>query len=130
MPIFTSITGVEEFHTLLRHQNTNLLIVRFTASWCGPCKRIEPYVEAWTTTLPADVLFYELDVDAYPELYSFMKSKRRVNGIPALLCYSRGNHSYIPDEAILGADIPELQRFFEKCAVMHERNAAEKRSAT
>ena len=107
---------------LLRSNNTNLIILRFTATWCSPCKRITPVVDAWVKTLPSDVLFYELDVDDNPEIYQFLKSKRRVNGIPALLCYSTGNYTFIPDEFVLGGDIKEVHRFFEKCGVLHHKN--------
>jgi hypothetical protein len=38
-----------------------------------------------------------------------------VNGIPALLCYKKGNATYIPDDMITGSDATQLHQFFVRC---------------
>ena len=38
-----------------------------------------------------------------------------VNGIPVLLCYKKGNNTYIPDDSITGADPNGLHQFFTRC---------------
>ena len=38
-----------------------------------------------------------------------------VNGIPALLCYKKGNGTYIPDDMITGSDSTQLHQFFVRC---------------
>jgi hypothetical protein len=38
-----------------------------------------------------------------------------VNGMPVLLCYVKGNESYIPDDSITGARKKELHMFFDRC---------------
>jgi hypothetical protein len=38
-----------------------------------------------------------------------------VNGIPVLLCYKKGNSTYIPDDAVTGSDAGELHNFFRRC---------------
>ena len=48
-------------------------------------------------------------------LYSFLKSKRIVNGIPVILCYKKGNTSYFPDDSITGSLPNELHQFFLRC---------------
>jgi hypothetical protein len=38
-----------------------------------------------------------------------------VNGIPVLLCYKKGNVTYIPDDMITGSDSGQLHQFFVRC---------------
>lgn len=38
------------------------LVVDFTASWCGPCKSMEPAIEEYAT-IYEDVQFIKIDVD-------------------------------------------------------------------
>ena len=40
-----------------------------------------------------------------------------VNGIPVILLYKKGNVSYIPDDAITGADPADLDKFFKRCGL-------------
>jgi hypothetical protein len=115
MPVYTSLRDVTEFQKTLK-ENKNIVILRFTASWCAPCKRIEPLVTSFLQVMPEDVEFYNLDVDVNTEVYSFLKTKRRVNGIPAILCYVTGNVSYIPDHFVIGSSSDDINRFFKSCA--------------
>jgi len=38
-----------------------------------------------------------------------------VNGIPAIICYKKGNNTYIPDDIITGSDSTQLHLFFTRC---------------
>ena len=38
-----------------------------------------------------------------------------VNGIPVLLCYKKGNGTYIPDDMVTGSDPTQLHNFFLRC---------------
>ncbi len=38
-----------------------------------------------------------------------------VNGIPVLLCFKKGNSTYIPDDMVTGADPNQLHQFFIRC---------------
>jgi len=120
MPVLSTLHP-NDLPSLLQN-NVNIVILRFTAAWCGPCKRIEPVIQRWLDSMPTNVLFYSLDIDENVDIYSYFKSKRRVNGVPALMCFSRGNISYIADEFVSSGDLEEVARFFQKALVLWQRN--------
>lgn len=95
--------------------NPGLVIIKLGASWCGPCKKIAHLVDAFFASAPPDVICADIDVDDSIDLYSHLKTKRMVNGIPVILLYKRGNVSFIPDDSITGADPIALDAFFTRC---------------
>lgn len=46
------------------------LVVDFAASWCGPCKFIEPAIKAMANKF-SDVEFAKIDVDELPVIIIF-----------------------------------------------------------
>ncbi len=113
-PYLTDIKSTKKLQEILNN-NPGIVILKFGAAWCGPCKVIEPRVFEWLNHMPETAQSVILDIDESFEIYSFMKNKRMVNGIPAILCYYRGNFSYIPDDSVLGAKPTEVELFFQRC---------------
>jgi thioredoxin 1 len=109
----TSIDGITEFRQLLE-TNPGLVVLKMGAEWCGPCKRIHSVVEEGLGLLPENVQKVVLDIDESIELYAYLKNRKRVNGIPAILAWKRGNVSDIPDDVVLGADVPQVIGFFQR----------------
>ena len=95
--------------------NPGLFIMKLGAPWCGPCKLIAPIIDAFFASSPVNVLCADINVDESFDLYSFLKSKRMVNGIPAILCYHKGNIGYVPNDMVTGADPEALHGFFKRC---------------
>ena len=112
--IISEIANREAFFTLLQH-NTGLIVIKLGSSWCGPCKTIKPAVHGFFVSSPPEVICADIDVDVSFDFYSFLKSKKMVNGIPVLLCYKKGNSTYIPDDMITGSDPQQLHLFFARC---------------
>jgi hypothetical protein len=56
-------------------------------------------------------------VDESIYLYSYLKHKKMVNGIPVILMYKRGNVSFAPDDSVTGADPNQLDAFFKRCGL-------------
>jgi thioredoxin-like negative regulator of GroEL len=114
--IITYFEGREQFHRLLMN-NPGLVIVKFGATWCRPCAKIKPVVDAFFASSPDNVVCCDIDVDESHDVYSYFRSKKMVNGIPTLLCFKRENVSYIPDDSITGSDPNQLDAFFRRCGL-------------
>ncbi|XP_072260535.1 thioredoxin-like [Pyxicephalus adspersus] len=78
----------DEFDAALESAADKLIVIDFSASWCGPCKRIAPIYEEISCANP-DVLFYKVDVDDVADLaekcgiqamptFQFFKNKKKV----------------------------------------------------
>jgi thiol:disulfide interchange protein len=102
-----------EFATLIEN-NPGILIFKFTADWCGPCKKIKEYSYKKSNDLLAHITLLEVDVDECFDLYAFLKHKKMVNGIPVFLAYAKGVTDG-PVASITGANLPELETFFATC---------------
>jgi len=114
--IISHFASRNDFFKLLQN-NPGLIIIKLGAEWCQPCKKISPILEAFFATSPDDVVCADIDVDESFDLYAYLKSKKMVNGIPVILCYKKGNQTFIPDESVTGADPVELDSFFRKCGI-------------
>jgi thioredoxin-like negative regulator of GroEL len=112
--IISEIANRDAFFLLLQN-NPGLIILKLGATWCGPCKLIEKSVHGFFASSPPEVICGDIDVDQSFDFYSFLKSKKMVNGIPVLLCFKKGNATYIPDDMVTGADPQQLHLFFSRC---------------
>ena len=115
LPIITELTGKIAFQQALT-DNPGVMIIKFGAEWCGPCKKIDSHVKILMGKMQENVQSYIIDIDDSLEIYSFLKNKKMVNGIPAILAYYKNDDpSYIPDDVIIGADVVKINEFFERC---------------
>jgi thiol-disulfide isomerase/thioredoxin len=112
--IISELPNRDSFFYLLQH-NPGLIIIKLGATWCGPCKLIHQSVNGFFASSPPEVICADIDVDKSFDFYSFLKSKKMVNGIPVILCYKKGNTTFIPDDMITGADPLQLHNFFKRC---------------
>jgi len=98
-------------------EHKELIVIKFTADWCGPCKTIKSMCLDFEKNKPSSIQYYEINIDESIELYMKLKKMKMVNGIPALLAYKGGTKEYwyIPDEVHLGSDKKGLAVFFNNC---------------
>jgi len=113
LPILTALPNKQSFQNAL-DTNPGIIIIKFGAEWCGPCKKIEGHVKILMNKMPNNVQCYVIDIDNSLEIYSFLKNKKMVNGIPVILAYYSENTSYIPDDVVIGADVVKINEFFER----------------
>lgn len=68
-----------------RIKNSDGAIVRFTAAWCGPCKKIEPYFNELSKVY-THIVFASVDVDENAEI----AEESGVTALPAFHFYKNG----------------------------------------
>lgn len=81
----SSVTQVKEteFDTLLKSEN--LLVVDFSATWCGPCRVVAPLIEQLAQE-HQDIKVVKIDVDQDKPL----AKRYEVRSIPAVLIFKNG----------------------------------------
>lgn len=62
------------------------VLVDFFATWCGPCKMMQPVLEDASRQLGDKVKIVKVDVDRNP----LAASKFQVRGVPTLILFHKG----------------------------------------
>jgi thioredoxin 1 len=94
----TSVT-VDTFEKVVI-QSSDLIMVDFWATWCGPCKIVAPVVEELAQEYAGKVNFAKVNTDENPDI----ASRFNIRGIPTLIFFKDGK---VLDQ-IVGA-VPKAQ---------------------
>ena len=85
------------------------VLVDFTATWCGPCKMLDPIVRQLAQEWAGKVKVVKLDVDDNPEL----AMQYQVMGVPTLMLFVDGQPSqrvtgYQPKDRLAARFTPHI----------------------
>lgn len=94
------VEGDESFPRELANAGNKLVVVDFTATWCGPCKRIAP-VFAELANKYSHNLFLKVDVDECPQT----ANDNKVQAMPTFMFFKNGQKI----DSIRGADPQALE---------------------
>jgi thiol:disulfide interchange protein len=112
--IIEHIGSLQGLKTILE-ENPGMVFIKFSADWCKPCQKIKSHVDQWFIRMPDTVQVVTVDIDEDFEVYAFLKNKRMLNGIPAILMYRKGNVDIAYDEIVSSSNIQHVDEFFAKC---------------
>ena len=78
------INSKQEFNEIINNSQMPVF-VKFTASWCGPCKMMIPIIEKLASELNS-VKFLEIDVDDSDGL----AEEYFINSVPTMMIFKNG----------------------------------------
>mmetsp|Transcript_15821 Transcript_15821/g.23519 ORF Transcript_15821/g.23519 Transcript_15821/m.23519 type:complete len:108 (-) Transcript_15821:88-411(-) len=94
------IESADEFNALIAEGGK--VVVDCFAEWCGPCKRIAPFV-AELEEKNSDVTFIKIDVDELDEL----AQKLSISAMPTFIFFSGGKE--VEELRMVGASNEKLE---------------------
>ena len=89
------------FKTLAKN---NLVVVKFSAPWCGPCRAIKPAYKRLSDEY-TDIKFIEIDIDQMSDVASSWK----IRSIPAFVFLNDGQQI----SKFIGADEAQLKKHLD-----------------
>ena len=81
-------------------------VVDFNATWCGPCRMLEPVLEDISEKYADKVSFYSVDVDECPGL----AMQFRVSSVPCLVLLKNGEFT---DQSVGFRPEPQLTAWID-----------------
>ena len=79
---------MEQFDTVTYQEKISedkLTLVKYNASWCGPCRSLSPIIEGIIKNYP-DINAGEVDIDTHSNL----AIRDGVRGVPTIIFYKNG----------------------------------------
>ena len=95
------VSSLSEYKDVVNDYST---IVKFTASWCGPCRKMAPIFDELANNSPEGIIFLEVDIEKCKDISSEMQ----IMGIPAFIFYRDGEIQ--PDFTVIGGDPQSLRQ--------------------
>ncbi|ONK65306.1 uncharacterized protein A4U43_C07F35770 [Asparagus officinalis] len=93
-------------HWSTNQQNPNhLMVIDFTAKWCGPCRFVGPAFEAFSAKY-TDVVFLKVDVDELSEI----SQQWNVQAMPTFIMLKGGKET----GRVVGAKKNELEKMIQQ----------------
>ena len=102
-----SIHSEENFNDILKKALTynKIVFIKFTATWCAPCKKIEPYYQK-IAEYCSSCIFISVDIDKCNEI----KNRFNIKSVPTFFVFKNNEFS----ELMIGTDTTKLYNEIKK----------------
>ena len=105
--VFKEISTTDEFREIILNTDYELVVAYFTAAWCGPCKKIYPYVKNIGDN-NEHIQAVKIDVDVCEEL----AQEYEIEAMPTFKFFK--NKSFVQIDSFSGADSNRLVSTIKK----------------
>jgi thiol-disulfide isomerase/thioredoxin len=112
--------SIENLQKLQAEMGKHILVIKFGADWCGPCKKIAPIFYDFIEKSPTNIIFADINVDENIDLYMTLKKHKMVNGIPVFFAFygdEKRDKWFIPEDSVIGADEISVKAFFDRTKI-------------
>eukprot|EP00922_Rhytidocystis_sp_ex-Travisia-forbesii_P014526 GHVS01021723.1.p1 GENE.GHVS01021723.1~~GHVS01021723.1.p1 ORF type:complete len:220 (+),score=45.57 GHVS01021723.1:52-711(+) len=103
--VTTEVESVEQYRQKLANCKDNLIVVQYSASWCGPCRQMKPIVTKWSNDMPT-VEFLTVDIDDQ----SVLAEEEDIKHVPTFVLIKNGTNV----EKLIGADAGKMKEAIDK----------------
>jgi thioredoxin 1 len=94
-----------EFDEVLEAAGENLVVMDFSAQWCGPCRVLGPHLERLAEEYKLEEVC-KIDIEKNPEL----SEKYEISSIPRILLFKKG----VVVGDVTGANVQAITEAIEK----------------
>ena len=99
---------------------SNMVLVDFWATWCGPCRRFEPIFEA-ESDKHQDIVFAKVDIDEN----SSLATGAGISSVPTLMAFKEGALVYSQPGALPGPVLEDFISQLRELVMDHVRSHLE-----
>lgn len=85
-----------------------LVLIDFSAEWCGPCKMLGPILKEVKNELGNSVKIVKIDVDKNQPL----ANKYQVKGVPTMLLFKKGKQLWRQSGVLQKSEIVKVVKSF------------------
>ncbi|MER3375004.1 MAG: thioredoxin [Allomuricauda sp.] len=85
-----------------------LVLIDFSAEWCGPCKMLAPILKEVKEELGNSVRIVKIDVDKNQPL----ANKYQVRGVPTMLLFKKGQQLWRQSGVLQKSEIVQVVKSF------------------